>query len=128
MSLYTREAIIQHFKNPQNYGQIKNPDIKIKHHNPLCGDEQEWFFVFNKSKEKEKWTVKDVKFTGSGCAISTASASILSEYIKGKTIADIQKIQTSDILNMMDLDNLSSNRIKCANLPLDTIKKAIKNI
>ncbi len=125
MSVYARDEIIQHFKNPQNYGEIKNSDMTIKHLNPLCGDEQEWFFIFDKSGTKENWVIKDVKFQGSGCAISTASASILSEHIKGKTVKDIQKIKISDILNILGLDNISSSRIKCVNLPLDAIKKAM---
>lgn len=120
---------MQHFKNPQNYGQIENPDIKIKHHNPLCGDEQEWYFLFNKkNKDKNKWKIEEVRFTGSGCAISTASASILSEYIKGKTIDDIEKISTDEILAMMGLKSISSSRVKCVNLALTSVKKALKSI
>jgi nitrogen fixation NifU-like protein len=111
-----REIILDYYRNPRNYGKIESPDIAIRDSNPLCGDELE----FHVKIEGDR--VKDVKFTGKGCAISQASASMLTEMIMGKSLDDMKKIGKEDMLESLGLPNLGPARIKCALLSLKTLK------
>jgi nitrogen fixation NifU-like protein len=114
-----REIILDYYRNPRNYGKIDSPDITISDSNPLCGDEIEIHVKFDGDK------VKDVKFTGKGCAISQASASMLTEMIMGKNLEDVKKIGKDDILESLGLPNLGPARIKCALLSLKTLKLGV---
>jgi len=118
-NIYT-EIILDHYQNPRNFGEIKSSTDQIEVANPLCGDKIKMMILFDKEK------VADVKFTGSGCAISIASASMLTEYIKGKTKEQLKKIDKNFITKMLGV-NLGVNRIKCALLPLEALKKIIIN-
>ncbi|MBN2367507.1 SUF system NifU family Fe-S cluster assembly protein [Candidatus Woesearchaeota archaeon] len=110
-----QENILDHYEHPQNFGHLKEHDAKAHDSNPLCGDSFDIELKFNGNK------VCDVKFSGHGCAISTASASMLTENIKGKTIEDIKKLEKEDVLELLGI-KLSHVRIKCAMLPLKIIK------
>ena len=112
-----REIILDHYKNPRNYGVIDNADIKSKDHNPLCGDVLELYIKFSKDKK-----VIDVKFSGKGCAISQASASIITEMIHGKHIDDIKLIDKDKLLTELGTPDLGHTRIKCALLSLKVLK------
>jgi len=114
-----REIILDYYRNPRNYGKIDSPDIAIRDSNPLCGDEIEIHVKFDGDK------VKDVKFTGKGCAISQASASMLTEMIIGKSLEDMKKVGKEDILESLGLPNLGPARIKCALLSLKTLKLGV---
>ena len=114
-----QENILDHYKNPRNYGELDNPDIKFHDVNPLCGDEYE-FQIKIDSKEK----IIDVKFSGHGCAISKASASMLTETIKGKNIGDIRNVGREKILKNLGI-TISPTRLKCAMLPLKVVKFAV---
>ena len=81
-----QEVILDHSKNPRNKTELENFTHEAKGHNPLCGDQISIQIIM----EGEK--ISDVKFTGAGCAISTASASILTESIKGKSMNEIERI------------------------------------
>ena len=116
-NIYT-EIILDHYQHPRNFGKIKNPTSQIEVANPLCGDKIKMMIVFDKEK------VTDVKFNGVGCAISTASASMLTEYIKGKTKERLKKIDKDFIIKMLGV-NLGVNRIKCALLSLEALKKLL---
>jgi nitrogen fixation NifU-like protein len=111
-----REIILDYYRNPRNFGKIDTPDITIRDSNPLCGDEIEIHVKFDGGK------VKDVKFTGKGCAISQASASMLTEMVMGKSLEDVKKVGKEDILESLGLPNLGPARIKCALLSLKTLK------
>ena len=115
MDLY-REEILEHWRNPQNFGEINKPDVVVEQVNPLCGDKVTFFFTIKKGY------IEDVKFTGSGCAISVASASILSEAIKGKSIKVIKGITGQDVLGFMG-GSVAPARLKCAFLPLEALRK-----
>jgi len=115
MDLY-REEILEHWRNPQNFGEINKPDVVVEQINPLCGDKVTFFFTIKKGY------IEDVKFTGSGCAISVASSSILSEAIKGKSIKVIKRITSQDVLGFMG-GNVAPARLKCAFLPLEALRK-----
>ena len=113
-----QENILDHYKNPRNFGKIKNASVHHHEYNPLCGDEIELFLVIKDKK------VVDVKFNGKGCAISQASASLLSEEIKGKSIDELKKMTKENILELLGI-TLSPLRLKCALLSLDTLKNSI---
>lgn len=114
-----QENILDHYKNPRNFGKIKNASVHHHEYNPLCGDEVDMFLLIGKNKK-----VDDVKFCGSGCAISQASASMLSEQIKGKGIDKLKKMTKENILEMLGIP-ISPVRLKCALLPFDTLKNSI---
>lgn len=114
-----REIILEHWEHPQNYGVLKNSDIDITENNPLCGDEIR--LMVKKGKNK----IKKISFTGQGCAISIASASLLTIMVKDMKIEEIKKIKTEDFLNKFEFC-LSPARIKCALLAFSTLKKALK--
>lgn len=114
-----REIILDYYRNPRNFGKMEKPDVAIKDSNPLCGDEIEMQLKFEDGK------VVDVKFTGKGCAISQASASLLTEMVMGKSLDEVRKINKNDILESLGLTTLGPARIKCALLSLKTLKLAI---
>ncbi|MEM4638108.1 MAG: SUF system NifU family Fe-S cluster assembly protein [Candidatus Woesearchaeota archaeon] len=115
-----RENLIDHYKNPKNFGEIKNPDIYKHDSNPLCGDEIEIFVKLDKNKEK----INEIKFKGKGCVICMASASILMEELSNKKIKDVQKMQKEEMEKLLGI-NLTPSRIKCMMLPLKALQKGI---
>ena len=119
MDLYG-EIILDHYKNPRHKGSLKNPDLSAEGQNPLCGDG-----IRIDIKINAKGKIEDIYFDGQGCAISQASASMLTEKILGKNKKDIQKLKNKDILQMLNIP-LSPSRIKCALLPLEVLKKVRK--
>jgi len=114
-----REIILDYYRNPRNYGKIENPDISKHDSNPLCGDELEMHINIKDNK------VSDVKFSGKGCAISQASASMLTELIMGKDFDYVKKLTKEDILENLGLPDLGPARIKCALLSLKVLKYGI---
>ena len=119
IELMYQENILDHYKNPRNAGKIENADAHHHEKNPLCGDELDVYLVIDKNKN-----VKDIKIKARGCAISTASASMLAEKIKGKNIDEIKKLKKDDILEMLGIP-ISAARLKCALLSMDTFKNSI---
>ncbi|GIW64796.1 MAG: iron-sulfur cluster assembly scaffold protein [Patescibacteria group bacterium] len=118
MSNLYSEIILDHYQNPRNFGKLDDFDKKVEVANSLCGDRLTLYLKF----ENEK--VKDVRFEGIGCAISKASSSMLTEAIKGKTKNELKKIDKNFIIKMLGVE-LGVNRIKCALLSLEALKKAI---
>ena len=114
-----REIILDYYRNPRNYGKIQDPDISQRDSNPLCGDELEMHLNIKDDK------VADVKFTGKGCAISQASASMLTELIMGKDFEYVKKLTKEDILDNLGLRDLGPARIKCALLSLKVLKSGL---
>lgn len=114
------ENIMDHFNSPRNLGKIKNPDIKHTGLNPFCGDQLEISVKLNREKE-----IADIKFEGRGCSISQASASMLTEAIKGKTLDQVKKLSKEDILDLLNIP-IGPVRMKCALLGLDTLREGIK--
>ncbi len=117
MDLY-REEILEHWQNPQNFGEIKKADLVIEQANPLCGDEITLFIKLDDNRS----AIRDIRFTGSGCAISIASASILSENIKNKTVSVISKITGTDVIKLLG-GQIAPARLKCAFLPLEALRR-----
>ena len=115
-----RDEILDHYKNPRNFGDLEEATVSFEESNPLCGDQ-----IFLQIKiEKNK--VTGVKFRGQGCAVSTASASLLTEHLKGSSLAELEKLQGSDVLALLGLENLSPARLKCAFLPLEALRHLLK--
>jgi len=116
-----QDFIIELWKHPRNHGTIKKPDIVSEIDNETCGDRIRLFLKF-KGK-----TVDEAKFTGSGCAISQASASLVTGMLVGKTRDALKTISKDDILALLKID-LSKNpsRMRCALLPLAALKKALQ--
>jgi len=117
MSIY-RENIMDNYKEPRNFGKLHNFTIEYSDQNPLCGDKVHVYLKVEDGK------VKDIKYESEGCAISIATASILSEAIKGKSIEDIKNLERDDILDMIGI-KLTPMRVKCAMLSLVAIKKGL---
>jgi nitrogen fixation NifU-like protein len=110
-----RELILDHYQHPHNHGEIENADITYEDSNPLCGDK---IRIDIKLKDN---VVQDVKFNGKGCAVSQASASMLTDELIGKSLDDIKKLDKQFILDLLGIP-LGPTRIKCALLPLKVIK------
>ena len=116
MDLY-HEQILEHYKQPQNFGLLPNATYTRKELNPTCGDQ----FTFS-IHVNEQGIVDAVGFEGVGCAISTASASLLSEEIKGKPLTEVLKLDKEFVLELLGID-LGPTRLKCALLPLQAVTK-----
>ena len=138
-----QEIILDHGKNPRNKGKCDGYTNDAKAHNPLCGDKVHIYLKLNKDKE-----IEDLSFEGEGCAISLASASILTELTKGKDLSFTKKI-SEDFLNMIKnktnitLNSLTEDqmitisslsgvqefpmRVKCATMAWHTLLSAIVN-
>ena len=119
MDIYT-EMILDLYKNPRNKGVIKNPTHENFKNNPLCGDE------IKIQIKIENNIIDDIKFNGNGCAISQASASLLTDKIKKMNIQEVKNLNKEDILEMLHIP-ISPGRLKCVLLSLETIKGALEN-
>jgi nitrogen fixation NifU-like protein len=104
-----RQQILDHYKNPRNYGEIEEPTFTHVGENPMCGDTIEMDVVLDDDEE----TIKRVAFQGDGCAISQASASMLSEQLQGLTVEELREMDRDDVTQMLGVD-ISPMRVKCA--------------
>jgi nitrogen fixation NifU-like protein len=117
MDIYAEE-IIAHYEHPHNKGVMKNPDVSFHEHNATCGDDITVYLEFEGKR------VKDVKFEGSGCAISMASASMLTDEIKRKDLATVESMGFKELVELIGIDP-GPARLKCATLSLKAVKKAL---
>ena len=136
-----QEIILEHGKNPRNLRKTENFNKEAKGYNPLCGDKVHVYLKLNENKK-----IEDVSFEGSGCAISMASASIMTSLIKGREEKDIKEIVEDFLVMIKEKPELSSNilnedektklmclsgvkqypmRVKCATLSWHTLTSAI---
>jgi nitrogen fixation protein NifU and related proteins len=115
-----RELILDYYRNPRNYGKLDPHDIEFKDSNPLCGDEIEIQVRVSQDKMME-----EVKFIGKGCAISQASASMLTELAKGRPLEWVKELSKGDILKMLGTSDLGPARIKCALLSMKVLKSGV---
>jgi len=118
---FYRELILDYYRNPRNFGKLDPHDIDAKDLNPLCGDEIE--MQIRVSPEKDK--IEEIKFIGKGCAISQASASMLTEMAKGKPLEWVKALSREDILKMLGTTDLGPARIKCAMLSVKVLKMGV---
>ncbi len=104
-----RQQILDHYKNPRNYGELEEPDFTHVGENPSCGDTIRMDVDLDEAGE----TIEAVRFTGDGCAISMASASMLSERLHGMAVEELHEMDTDDVTEMLGVD-ISPMRVKCA--------------
>ena len=121
MEDFYREHILDHYKNPRNRGELERPDVSVEDSNPLCGDVLRMEFRIREGR------VEDVRFSGRGCSISLASASMLTERIKGQSLEDVRKISREDVLEDLGIE-LGPVRLKCALLALKVLKSGVYGI
>lgn len=119
-SLY-REIILDHYQNPRNRGTLDPNDYSYEDSNPLCGDE------VRIDLRVRDGAVAEVAFSGEGCAISMASASILTELVEGKTLDEVKAIGRDALLEEIGIE-LSPARLKCALLSLKVLKAGLYGI
>ncbi|MGB8647744.1 MAG: SUF system NifU family Fe-S cluster assembly protein [Anaerolineae bacterium] len=110
-----REQIIDHYQHPHNHGTLEQPDISFEDSNPLCGDK------IRIDMKVVNGIVQDIRFSGRGCAISQAAASMLTDEIKGKPLDEIKRLDKQTILDLIGIP-LGPTRLKCALLSLKVVK------
>jgi nitrogen fixation NifU-like protein len=113
-----RDEILEHYRNPHNFGILESPTTSKEGANPLCGDRIT--LMLNIGDDN---TVQGVAFTGRGCAISQASASMLTDEIKGKSLDEISHMGRQTVLDNLGIE-ISPARMKCAMLSLETLREA----
>jgi nitrogen fixation NifU-like protein len=113
-----RDYILEHYRHPHNFGVLESPSASYEGSNPLCGDRITMMLGISDG------VVREVAFTGRGCAISQASASLLTDEIKGKTVAEVEKMTPEGLLDLIGVE-ISPARLKCALLSLDTLAHAL---
>jgi len=104
-----QEIILQHYRSPRNFGPLDSPDLSGEESNPLCGDHIRVQLKLDPTRR----TVDAVRFDGDGCAISMASASMLTEKVKGQTLEAVGALTRDDVLKLLGIP-LSPVRVKCA--------------
>ena len=115
---FFRQNILDHYQNPRNFGTLEKPDISAEDSNPLCGDK------IRIDLRVKNGTIEDVRFTGIGCSISRAAASMLTEEVKGKTLEEVKAIGRDEVLELLGIE-LGPVRLKCALLALKTLKVGV---
>jgi nitrogen fixation NifU-like protein len=116
-----RDEILDHYRNPHNFGILESPTTVKEGANPLCGDRITLMLGID-----DEGNVQDVAFTGRGCAISQASASMLTDEIKGKPLSEIARLTQQDVLDNLGIE-ISPARMKCAMLSLETLHESLRD-
>jgi nitrogen fixation NifU-like protein len=116
-----RDYILEHYRRPHNFGVLDAPTATYEGSNPLCGDR------ITMQLTVQDGIVEAVGFTGRGCAISQASASLLTDEVKGKPLADVAAFGASDLLDLLGIE-ISPARLKCAMLSFDSLQHLLAEI
>ena len=114
-----REYILEHYKRPHHWGTLESPDLEAHDLNPLCGDELQVQLAVD-----DEGRISDVAFSGHGCAISQASASIASEELKGMTLEEVGRLDADWMIDLLGIP-VSATRRKCALLNLKVVRGAV---
>lgn len=132
-----KEILLNHYKNPHNYGNLEAANLRVKGSNPSCGDQIELVLQTDGS------SIQDIRFRGQGCAISQASASLMTDLIKGKSWAEAEKLirqfkamivdgaapspELGDLAALSGIHKLPA-RVKCATLAWNALEEARGNL
>jgi nitrogen fixation protein NifU and related proteins len=116
-----RDYILEHYRRPHNFGVIAEPSATFEGANPLCGDR------ITMQLGVKDGVVEQVGFTGRGCAISQASASLLTDEVKGKPLDAVAGIRADDLLELLGID-ISPARLKCAMLSFDSLQHLLADV
>jgi nitrogen fixation protein NifU and related proteins len=116
-----RDYILEHYRRPHNFGVLETPTASFEGSNPLCGDR------ITMQLTVEDGVVSEVGFTGRGCAISQASASLLTDEIKGKPVGDVADFAATDLLELLGIE-ISPARLKCAMLSFDSLQHLLDEV
>ncbi len=121
-----REEILEHYRSPLNFGKLKKYSTTSRQLNPLCGDEIEIFIQWDKRGKGDSGdkSVVEISFEGKGCAISIASASILTDFAKGKTKKELTNFSEEDMLSLLGV-HVSETRKKCALLARSVLRDCL---
>lgn len=114
-----KQFIIDHYKNPKNFGSLNDATHQASRSNISCGDEMEVYLKVTDG------VVEDLKFEARGCAISIATMSMLSEKLIGMSIEQIEQYENSEVLHLVGMEE-SSGRVKCALLSIESVREALK--
>lgn len=120
MDLY-KEEVMDHYEHPRNQGEIECPDLEGKDSNASCGDMVQYFLKIEKGK------IVEAKWKGIGCAITTAAASKLSEYLQGQTLQGLKKMSEEELLKKAIGFEVNPGRMKCLMLPVKVVRKLLSN-
>ena len=116
-----RDYILEHYRRPHNFGVLESPSASFEGANPLCGDRITLMLGI------QDGVVEEVAFTGRGCAISQASASLLTDEIKGKRLIEVADFAATDLLDLLGIE-ISPARLKCAMLSFDSLQHLLDDI
>ena len=119
MSTVYGDILLAYYRNPRNFGTLASPTHSVTVNNPLCGDTIHLDIIFDNE------IVKGIAFRGEGCVISQASASILTEYIKGKTKREVAKIDKDLMISLVGIE-VGPTRLKCLLLSLEALNKLVR--
>jgi len=119
-----QQQILDHYKHPNHYGVLKNPDFILEEANQSCGDQFTFYFKISPSPDQ---IIQDISFTGTGCAISTAVTSLLLNKLKGKSLSYIKKLNFSYLQKLIGVQ-VTPGRLKCLSLPARALLKALNKI
>ena len=119
MDLYAEE-IVAHYEHPHNKGRIDSPSASFHDYNPICGDDVTVYLDIKGGK------IADAKFEGVGCAISIGAASMLTDFLKGKSLHEVKEMGPKTIIEMLGIDP-GPARLKCATLSLRAAQKALED-
>lgn len=116
-----RDYILEHYRRPHNFGVIEEPSASYEGSNPLCGDR------ITMQIAVKDGVVEQIGFTGRGCAISQASASLLTDEVKGKPLEEVVGLGAADLLDLLGIE-ISPARLKCAMLSFDSLQHLLDEI
>lgn len=118
MDMY-REALLDHYQNPRNFGEMVDASAIMEVENQHCGDRIKLFLKYDDAGK-----ITDAKFDGEGCAIAIAGGSVLTEHIIGKTLAELKDFDLDALMNLLKVE-LTVSRAKCAALSVDALQKTL---
>ncbi len=116
------KVLMDHYRHPRNFGELEDADAKARETNPICGDVVEIYLKVRDGR------ISDVRFKGYGCAVSQASASLLTDNIKGMGVDEVKRLDEEYVVRLVGEEVVSEARRSCAVLSLRALKKALSEV